>query len=123
MNDDLNTLQGVWSVQSVELAGSRVAPAFFAGATIVVAGRRFESLGMGATYAGELTVDDAPRPKQFAFSFTSGPEQGNTNLGIYQLAGDTWTICVNTKGGRRPRAFTTTPGSGDALEVLTRKRS
>src|SRR5258706_9835346 len=56
--------------------GSRVAPAFFAGATLVVAGRRFESLGMGATYAGELTVDDAARPKQFAFSFRSGPEQG-----------------------------------------------
>src|SRR5262249_19330087 len=37
-----------------------------------------------------------------------------------ELAGDTWKICFTLTGKHRPKEFVTTPGSGLALETLTR---
>jgi uncharacterized protein (TIGR03067 family) len=41
-------------------------------------------------------------------------------LGIYELDGDSWTICLTTRGSERPRDFAAPPGTGIALEVLQR---
>ena len=42
------------------------------------------------------------------------------NRGIYTLDGDTWTICLATRGDARPRSFATRPDTGYALETLER---
>ena len=76
---------------------------------------------MGATYEGELELDAAESPKHFTLTFTKGPEKGNVNPGIYELDGDTWRICIATRGGGRPKRFATKAGSGHALETLVRK--
>jgi uncharacterized protein (TIGR03067 family) len=52
--------------------------------------------------------------------FTAGPEKGNRNLGIYELKGHTWKICLATRGPNRPNTFATKPGDGVALEILAR---
>src|SRR5262249_52465462 len=49
-------------------------------------------------------------------------EKGNRNLGIYKLDNDVWTICLATRGEKRPRKFATDAGSGIALEILERGR-
>ena len=41
--------------------------------------------------------------------FDNGPEKGNTNLGIYQLKGDSWKLCLATRGTTRPRASSRRP--------------
>ena len=89
-------------------------------ARVVVAGDRFNTIGMGAAYEGRIELDGARKPKHFTLVFTEGPEKGNTNAGIYELEGDTWRICLNTRGGKRPRKFATAAGSGLALETLRR---
>ena len=75
---------------------------------------------MGFVYEGRLELDESRKPRQFDLKFDAGPEAGNTNPGIYELAGDTWTICLATRGSVRPGVFASTPGSGFAVETLVR---
>jgi uncharacterized protein (TIGR03067 family) len=115
---DLDKLQGAWSVTSLELDGQRMpAPE---SAQIVVDGERFQSLGMGAVYEGRVEINAGKKPKQFDLVFTKGPETGNRSLGIYELNGDAWKICMTVTGKTRPSEFATSPGSGCALETLRR---
>jgi uncharacterized protein (TIGR03067 family) len=91
-----------------------------ADARIAIAGSRFTSTGMGATYEGILELDTSASPPRLDMKFDAGPEKGNTNLGIYQLDGDTWKLCLATRGTVRPASFASTPGSGFAVETLVR---
>src|SRR5262245_12581118 len=80
---DLDKLQGAWNVATLEMDGGPVsAPA---DARIVIQGSRFQSLGMGAEYAGTVEVDGRKKPKTIDMIFTTGPEKGNRSLGIYEL--------------------------------------
>lgn len=55
--------------------------------------------------------------------FDAGPEKGNTNLAIYELKGNTWRLCLSTHGAGRPSSFASPPGSGIALETLSRGKA
>ena len=120
MQSDLQLLQGTWSIRSLAIDGQEMPSAIFANAAIVVKGERFTSTGMGAEYAGTLELDASANPRQLNMRFDAGPEKGNANLCIYEIAGDDWKLCVATRGPVRPSSFETTPGSGIALEVLQR---
>jgi uncharacterized protein (TIGR03067 family) len=87
---------------------------------MTIQGNRFTSTGMGAVYEGTIEVDATTIPKAFNLNFIAGPERGNTNFGIYELDGDNWRICLNTRGTSRPRTFVAEPETGIALEVLKR---
>ncbi|SRR5258706_710347 len=108
--------------------GGRKRPPFFlgltrlgvAGAKIAIQGDRFTTTGMGAQYNGAVQLDESKTPPQIDLKFESGPEKGNTNLGIYELDSDTWKLCLATRGPARPATFATKPGTGIALEVLQR---
>jgi uncharacterized protein (TIGR03067 family) len=86
----------------------------------VVRGKRFTTIAMGATYEGTVAVHQTTSPKSFDLHFEEGPEKGNTSLGIYELDGDTWKICLTTRGYERPKEFAAPPGTGIALETLQR---
>jgi uncharacterized protein (TIGR03067 family) len=123
MDEELQKLQGEWTVVHLEIDGLAPAPHIFAGAKIVVHGDRFQSLGMGAVFEGNLELNPGSTPRSFRMKFTAGPEKGKTNSGIYELEGDRWRICLNTTGGPAPVEFATSPGSGMALETLNREPS
>jgi uncharacterized protein (TIGR03067 family) len=122
MTSDLELLQGDWSVTSLEIDGEPVPSAVAAAAHISIRGDRFTTGGMGAVYEGRLELNASTTPRRLDMKFESGPEAGNTNFGIYELNGDTWIICLATRGSTRPSSFATTGGSGLALEVLRRGR-
>ena len=117
---DSDRLQGTWRVTALEMDAQKMAGAMLNGARVVVKGDRFQSLGMGETYEGVLTLDETARPKAFDLKFTAGPEKGNINRGIYELDGDDWKLCLATLGGARPTGVATKPRTGHALEVLRR---
>ena len=119
MKTDIETLQGTWNVVSLEMDGQKY-PAV--GAQIAVKGGRFTSLNMGAEYSGTMTVDESANPRTFDLLFDTGPEKGNRSLGIYELDGDTWKLCLGLTGKTRPTKFVSAPGSGHALEILKRER-
>jgi uncharacterized protein (TIGR03067 family) len=123
MNEELEKLQGSWKVVTLEVEGQSVPEAFFTGAKIVVDGDNFSTISMGAPYAGTLTLDVASKPKRFDVLFSQGPHKGQASLGIYELSGGAWKICLGFAGKDRPKDFTTTAGSGHALETLERETS
>ena len=118
MEHDLECLQGTWNVVSLEMDGQKMSGG---DARIVVRGNRFTSIAMGATYEGTVTVHAATVPRGFDLRFEEGPEKGNTNFGIYELDGDTWKICLATRGSERPKEFAAPRGTGIALETLRRQ--
>ena len=120
MKNELARLQGTWNIVALEVEGQKMAAGALTGSKIVVKGDRFTTLAMGATYEGKLEVDPAKTPKTFNLNFTAGPEKGNTSLGIYELDGDTWKICMTVAGNNRPKEFATKPRSGHAFETLKR---
>jgi uncharacterized protein (TIGR03067 family) len=89
--------------------------------TIVIDGSRFTSLGMGQTYEGKIEVNQ--KKKAIDLVFTSGPQTGTRNLGIYKFGKTGWTLCLATYGDARPRAFAAKKGTGIALETLEREAS
>jgi len=120
---DLKKLQGAWHIVSLETDGQKMPATAFDGAHIIIKDDKFTSVGMGATYEGKLELDHTKKPKTFDLIFTSGPQKGTRNPGIYRLSETSWTICLATQGTERPRKFATQPGTGIALETLERKPS
>jgi uncharacterized protein (TIGR03067 family) len=117
MKGDLKKLQGTWTIVAVEVEG-RAMPG---GSKIVLEGERFTTVAMGNDYGGTVDLNSGKSPKTFDLLFTSGPHKGMKSLGIYELDGDTWRICVAFAGIKtRPKEFAATPGSGFALETLKR---
>ena len=100
--------------------GQTIPAAALDGARITIQGGRFVSSGMGAAYEGTIALDAAKTPKTIDMKFTAGPEQGNTNLGIYEIDQDAWRLCLATRGTERPKTFATQPGTGLAMEILKR---
>ena len=120
MNRDLELLQGAWRITGLELDGQRTPADAVGDATLVIDGNRFTSIGMGAEYGGLLDIETSTNPHRLNMRFDLGPEKGNTNLAIYTLDGDTWTLCIATRGNARPSTFQAPADSGIALETLVR---
>ena len=106
---------------SLELDGQKMDAGMLEKARIEVKGKRFTSTGMGAVYKGALELDASKTPGHINMKFDAGPEKGNTNLGIYELDGDTWKICLATRGSVRPSSFASSPGAGFAFETFVRE--
>jgi len=117
---DLDALQGTWHVSTLELDGMTMG-AIPPGASITVKGTKFTTSNMGADYTGQMTLDPAAKPKTFDLKFITGPEKGNVALGIYELDGGQWKMCLTTRGGKRPTKFATKAGTGHALQTLVRE--
>jgi uncharacterized protein (TIGR03067 family) len=120
MADDIDLLQGTWTVTALEMDGQETPAVMLVEARIIIKGDRFLSLGMGAVYEGSLKLNNSEKHGQIDMMFDKGHAKDTTNLGIYKLDGDTWRICIATKGSVRPSKFASTPGSGLAVETLTR---
>ena len=115
MKKEVSVLEGAWTIVSLEIGGQKM-PA--GSARIVVKGDHFTTTGMGAAYEGTIAVDANKRPKTLDMNFLSGPEKGNKNLGIFEVKGDTWRLCLDMTGKSRPKEFASKPGV--ALETLKR---
>jgi uncharacterized protein (TIGR03067 family) len=120
MRDDLDLIQGTWAVTELQMEGQTLSGGMLSNARVEITGNRFSSLGMGTVYEGTVTLDVSANPHQLNMKFDAGPEKGNTNLGIYELKGDTWNICLSTRGEVRPTEFSAPAGSGFVFEMLTR---
>jgi uncharacterized protein (TIGR03067 family) len=121
MKQDIDLLQGTWTITTLEMDGQQMsAPE---NAQIAINGHRFTSIGMGAEYAGTLKLDASASPRQLDMKFDTGHAKGVTNLGIYELKGDKLQLCLATRGTVRPKKFASTPDSGIALETLSRSKA
>ena len=123
MRNDLDRMQGAWSVLELEMEGQTISGGMLGNARVEISGSRFSSVGMGSVYEGTLALDNSVNPHHITMQFDAGPEKGNTNLGIYQLDGETLKICLSTRGDVRPAVFSAAAGSGCVFETLSRNKS
>ncbi len=120
--NELDKLQGSWNFTSLEVEGSKLPDAMLKESKIIIKGDAFTSITGGITWSGTVKADSTKNPNTIEMIFTDGPEKGKTSLGIYQLDGDKWKICLGFAGRERPTEFATRPGSGHALETLEREK-
>ena len=91
---------------------------------IVIKGSRFTSTGMGAEYEGTLELDASATPGADRHEVRCrAPRRATPISGIYQLDGDSWKLCLATRGTVRPASFTSHSGSGIAVETLVRGKA
>jgi uncharacterized protein (TIGR03067 family) len=84
----------------------------------VCKGDETTSLMAGQIYfKAKLTIDPSKKPKTIDFQMTEGVTKGKTQLGIYELEGDTFKSCFAAPSAERPTDFTTKPGDGRTLSV------
>jgi uncharacterized protein (TIGR03067 family) len=118
MKSAVDALQGTWNIVSIEVEGRKYPPA---GAQIVICGERFVSLNMGAEFEGTIRLDESATPHTVDLLYDKGPHAGNASLGIYELNGEEWKLCLGLAGMKRPTEFASKPGAGHALEILRRQ--
>jgi uncharacterized protein (TIGR03067 family) len=119
---ELEPFQGTWKIAALEVEGNKLDIDDFKETRLTVKGDTFTMATAGATYKGTFKIDSAKKPKMIDMSYTDGPEKGKTSLGIYEIDGDTWKICIGLTGKERPKEFATKADSGHALEVLKRDK-
>jgi uncharacterized protein (TIGR03067 family) len=117
---ELARLQGTWGTASVEVDGSPVPPHLYRDARLVVAGDRFVLFNplpdAGQRLEGSLRLDPAKTPKELDLLL----DGGQAFQEVYELEGDTLRVCYPVRGGPRPTALNTGPGSGLSLVVYRR---
>jgi uncharacterized protein (TIGR03067 family) len=69
MPQDIDLLQGSWSITSLLMEGQELPASLFANASMVK-GNRFTSLGIGTEYGGTLTLDSSTNPRQLNMNLT-----------------------------------------------------
>ena len=115
-------LQGTWTATRAERDGKGAGDVI--GHRLSVDGNRFQirSKGGKPLYAGAVRVDPGAKPATIDFEHSNGALKGKKWLGIYQLSGDTLTICDNAVNleKSRPAAFETRAGSGYVLIAFKR---
>lgn len=118
---ELAKFKGTWKFVSIEAEGQKTPEEVFKDTRLVLDGDKFTVTGGNETFAGTFKVDISKKPKKIDVIFTEGPEKGKTSLGIYELEGDTYKVCIGLAGNKdRPTEFASKPDSGHILEVLKR---
>jgi uncharacterized protein (TIGR03067 family) len=121
---ELAKFEGTWRFVSMNIQGMKVPEEQLKKfPKMVIHGKQFTLPEGDTTFRGTFKVDVSTKPKQIDVTFTSGPEKGKTCLGIYELEGDTYKVCMGLVGKPRPKAFVAKAGSGHVLEVLKREKA
>ena len=118
--DRLRSLEGSWAFNDLEIEGQPMPASALSDSRLLIDGDRFRMESPEATYEGLFDIDIERTPHTIDIDFVEGPEAGQRCEGIFELDGDRLTFCLGLTGSTRPLAFATSPGSGHALEHLTR---
>lgn len=115
-------LLGSWLVVYSEQAGENVNSMDLDGLDLifeegVIMRRELGSLQKTFSYQ----IDPTQRPRAIDLTILSGPKQGRTDRGIYEIEGKVLRICIQEdKDGPRPTKFVSPKGSTLSLVELRR---
>lgn len=121
--DDPDKLQGTWSLVSAVRDGRDVPDDEVSRTTLVIKGDAFtfpEDARVGTGPSGTFTIDPSRTPRAIDATPSSGPNKGETWLGIYEIAGDLYKVAFAPPGKARPTRFVSEPGSGRLHSVWRR---
>jgi uncharacterized protein (TIGR03067 family) len=80
------------------------------------------TIGGQPYFKAKYTIDPTKKPKTIDYMMTEGFTKGKTQLGIYELTGDTVKFCFAAPGKDRPTEFTAKEGSQYTLSVWKRDK-
>lgn len=103
-------LDGTWQLVEGEIAGMKFPPEVAKGIKLTISGGRYV---VTAESKDEGTVKYFPdaSPKAMEVTGTAGPNKGKTFQAIYQVTGNTLTVCYDLSGKARPTEFKSKPGT------------
>ncbi len=113
-------LEGTWKMESFTMDGKPAPTKDFADFRMTLKGETFTTVSADGKSAGTYKVDPARSPKTIDITFTSGQNDGMTMLGVYEVDGDTYKVCLPTSSKERPKELTSRDGTGLVLEVFKR---
>ena len=123
VQEDLKKLEGTWTYLSVDLAGKKLPDDIISTGSLTIKGNTYKTELFGqVTDEGTFTIDPSKKPKTMDYMVTDGPNKGKTQLGIYELDGDTAKFCFAVPGAERPTDFTSKEGSGRTLSVWKKEK-
>lgn len=119
---DGKLVQGEWSVASQEVDGEQVPAGLLKSLTVTIDGDTFRvKSGADVVQEGTQTLlDQTTTPKAIDVKVTGGRGKGDVWLGIYKVDGDTFTVCFDPTGKKRPTEFKTSKESGTFMNVHKR---
>jgi uncharacterized protein (TIGR03067 family) len=117
---DLRGLEGDWRFASLEIDGASMPASATSESRLLIDGDRFRMESPEGNYEGAFTIDVEATPPHIDIAFVEGPDAGHTCRGIYEVNGDSLTLCLGLVGASRPKSFATKERSGHALERLRR---
>lgn len=112
-------LTGSWTVVSLQDGGRTAPPDVIEGMEWIVTGDVITVVQAERTVRWTYHLDPTADPAHINLA-----EGSNKSLGIYQVVGDTLTVCLSegTRSAERPTAFESrTDSANDILFVLRRK--
>ena len=118
--DELAKLTGTWRGVSYVRDGKEVPKAEAEKVRLVVDGEKYTLTEGGQVVEGTHALDPTKSPKHVDAVRTKGPHAGEKLLGVYELTGDAFTICLAASGKDRPTELKREGGPG--LRVLSFKR-
>jgi uncharacterized protein (TIGR03067 family) len=120
---DLAQLQGEWSMVSGSADGQPMPEEMLKQMKRVCKGDETTTTMAGQVYIkAKITIDPSKKPKTIDYQMTDGFTKGKTQLGIYEVDGETFKSCFGKPGAERPADFTSKPGDGRTLSVWKRAK-
>lgn len=117
-----NVIKGIWATVSITTGGVKQPEDPTAGAALTAFdGTNFvQRQGLDVVQEGTYTVNPDKSPATIDMKITSGHEAGKTQLGIYQLDGQTLKLFVAPPGAaKRPKSFSSSDSQN--VFVVTRR--
>jgi uncharacterized protein (TIGR03067 family) len=120
---DQEKIQGVWKILSEVENGTDAPPRRNVRVRFQFTADKFIITEGDDKRQGAYKLDPARRPSTIELVADDGPNKGKKALGIYQLSGDTLTLCLTLQEGKDPPGdFTARAGSGRVLLTLERDK-
>jgi uncharacterized protein (TIGR03067 family) len=121
---DLAQFQGEWSMVSGTADGYPIPDEMVKQMKRICKGDEVTTTKTGSTYfKAKIVIDPSKKPKTIDYQMTEGFTKGKTQLGIYEVDGDTLKSCFGAPGAERPTDFTSKPGDKRTFTVWERSKA
>jgi len=121
LKKDMDKLEGEFAMVSGEADGQAMPENFLKNSKRVAKdGITTVMIGDMLLMKAKFTIDPSKNPKTIDYMMLEGFTKGKTQLGIYEITGDTVRFCFAAAGADRPSDFTSKAGSGRTLSVWQR---
>ncbi len=114
-------LDGTWIPVTAELGGQKLPDESLRSMNLILTNRTYLARVGEVRDQGLLKLGQSTKPGTMDITGTRGPNEGRTILAIYELNGDTLTICYALEGTVRPAVFNT--GADAKLYLVTYQRA